>query len=71
MTGSSGQYCLKPGTTDVSKFNNKAWSCSNAYADRAYAKYVCQINTNACGTVNTFDVTTTNSTIAIDNLSSG
>lgn len=38
------------------------WSCSNAFADRVYSKYVCQYNTSPCGSVSNFTLATTNST---------
>lgn len=38
------------------------WSCTNAFADRAYSKYVCQFNTVACGSATNATLATTNST---------
>lgn len=38
------------------------FSCSNAFADRVYSKYVCQYNTAACGSTANFTLATTNST---------
>jgi hypothetical protein len=38
------------------------YSCSNAFNDRVYSKYVCQYNTAACGTTTSQVLQTTNST---------
>jgi len=42
------------------------WSCTNAFADRVYSKYVCQYNTAACGTTQSFVLANTNSTASIN-----
>jgi len=49
MTGSSSQVCSTPGASGTNE-GNAAWSCSSAFADRVYSKYVCQYNTVPCGT---------------------
>jgi hypothetical protein len=43
-----------------------AYSCSNAFNDRVYSKYVCQVNTGACGSTDTFTLADTNSTAAVN-----
>jgi len=43
-----------------------AYSCSNAFNDRVYSKYVCQVNTGACGTSDTFTLANTNATAAVN-----
>jgi len=65
MTGTSQQRCLAATTTTDSAFTDATWSCSNAFVDRVYAKYVCQFNTAQCGTQQFFNLTTAQNTSAI------
>jgi hypothetical protein len=56
--------------------SDTAYSCSNAFADRVYAKYVCPVNTNQCGVVNTMafpavTASTTATRFTITNLNAG
>ncbi len=60
-TGSSTQTCIAAGTS-ASQMTDATWSCTNAFADRAYSKYVCQYNTVACGSTPNVTLATTNST---------
>jgi hypothetical protein len=64
-TGSSTQYCVQAGTSDGKQTAND-WSCTNAFADRAYSKYVCQYNTVPCGTINAFALPTNTSTASFN-----
>jgi hypothetical protein len=43
-----------------------SWSCSSAFADRVYSKYVCQYNTAACGTQQFFNLAAVNSTASFN-----
>ena len=61
QTGNSQQLCVQSGTSD-GKMTDSTWSCSNAFSDRVYSKYVCQYNTAACGSTNSQILLTTNST---------
>jgi len=49
------------------------WSCTNAFADRAYSKYVCQYNTAACGSTTNFTLPAigSNSTFNVSALALG
>jgi hypothetical protein len=42
------------------------YSCSNAFADRVYSKYVCQYNTAACGSTTNFTLPAINSTATLN-----
>jgi hypothetical protein len=55
------QACIASTATDT-KFTDATWSCSNAFNDRVYSKYVCQYNTVPCGSINTFTLPLVNST---------
>jgi hypothetical protein len=72
QTGSTTQKCIQAGTS-AGEMTNTAWSCSNAFADRVYSKYVCQYNTAACGSSPVVALATTNSTanVNITNLALG
>jgi hypothetical protein len=50
-----------------------SYSCSNAFNDRVYSKYVCQYNTAACGTTTSFSLPQngSNNTINVTSLSLG
>jgi hypothetical protein len=67
----SSTSCIAPGTTNDAIFNSNLWSCSNAFADRVYSKYVCQVNTTPCGTTQTFALDSTTQSINIAALTSG
>lgn len=45
---------------------DSTYSCSNAFADRVYSKYVCQYNTAACGATSNFTLATVNSTASVN-----
>jgi hypothetical protein len=49
-----------------SQMTDNSWSCTNAFADRVYSKYVCQFNTVPCGSVQTFNLTSINSTAQVN-----
>jgi hypothetical protein len=61
QTGSTNQVCIQSGTSSTQQ-TDAAWSCSNQFADRVYSKYTCQVNTVACGSVQTFQLANTTST---------
>jgi len=72
--GSTDQKCVQSGsTTDTNLFGDGGWSCSNAFVDRVYSKYTCQINTAQCGATNSTVLATTASTAAfsVSNLQIG
>jgi len=71
VTGTNGQICYQ-GTNNANE-NSNQWSCSSAFADRVYSKYVCQYNTAACGTQQYFNLPAVNSTASfnITSLSTG
>jgi len=64
-TGSSTQTCIAAGTS-ASQMTDATWSCTNAFADRVYSKFVCQYNTAACGSTSNFTLPTINSTATIN-----
>lgn len=68
----TGTVCVQPQTGGATTTNmmDGAWSCSNAFADKAYAKYVCQVNTTPCGLTQSYNVNS-NQTIAINTLQLG
>lgn len=72
---SSVQTCINPATTTTaSQYTDNTYSCTNAFTDRVYSKYVCQFNTASCGlTNNTVVLSAVNatSTVVIANLTSG
>lgn len=61
QTGSTNQVCIQSGASGTQMTDNN-WSCSNAFADRSYSKYVCQVNTVPCGGVQSFTLANTTST---------
>jgi hypothetical protein len=72
VPAASQQKCVASGTSDASMVDT-TWSCSNAFSDRVYSKYVCQYNTAQCGVTNSVALATTNSTqnVTITNLQLG
>lgn len=62
--------CYAPGTAN-DNFLNNLWSCSNAFADRVYSKYVCQVNTTPCGLTQSYNVDSTVQSINIAALATG
>lgn len=72
MTGTTQQTCIAAGTLDT-KLSDATWSCTNAFNDRVYSKYVCQYNTASCGSVQNYNLmnTTSNATFNITNLLAG
>ena len=40
VTGTNGQICYQSGTNNANE-GLASWSCSSAFADRVYSKYVC------------------------------
>lgn len=72
LTGTSGQYCIQAGTSS-SQMTDTSYSCSNAFNDRVYSKYVCQYNTVPCGSTTSFSLPTngSNNTINVTSLSLG
>jgi hypothetical protein len=67
---SGSQTCLAVGSSG-SQFNDPLWSCSNAFADRVYAKYVCQVNTTPCGVTQSYNLDSTTQSITISGLQTG
>ena len=65
--------CLQNTTTSDGAFTSNEWSCSNAFVDRVYSKYTCQINTGACGASNSTILTSTanTTTFSVTNLAQG
>lgn len=61
QTGNSQQLCIQAGTSD-GKMTDTTYSCTNAFTDRVYSKYVCQYNTAACGVSNSQILLNTTST---------
>lgn len=61
MTGTTQQTCIAASALDT-KLSDATWSCSNAFNDRVYSKYVCQYNTVACGSTTSFSLANTTST---------
>jgi len=73
VTGSTGQVCYNPSSAAGANEALAAWSCSTAFNDRVYSKYVCQFNTAACGTNQAFTLNNIGSTASfnITNLALG
>ena len=72
VTGTNGQICYQSGTNNANELQ-ASWSCSSAFQDRVYSKYVCQYNTAACGTTPAYYLANVNSTASfnITNLALG
>lgn len=61
QTGSTNQVCIQSGATST-QMTDTTWSCSNAFADRSYSKYTCQVNSVPCGSTTSFTLANTTST---------
>lgn len=70
--GNGDQKCYRS-TDNKDKENDNNWSCSSAFSDRVYSKFVCQNNENACGKVRDVTLATVNSTatVSVTSLSNG
>ena len=66
------QTCIAAGASSTQQ-TDSTWSCSNAFADRVYAKYTCQYNTAQCGPQTVVNLANTNSTqnVTVQNLQQG
>jgi hypothetical protein len=65
VTGTNGQVCYQSGTNNANELQ-AGWSCSSAFEDRVYSKYVCQYNTAACGNQQYYYLSTVNSTASFN-----
>jgi hypothetical protein len=65
MTGSTQQTCIQSGSAGT-QMVDATWSCTNAFANRAYSKYVCQYNTSPCGSITNFTLPAVNSTASVN-----
>lgn len=57
----ANQVCIASGASGAA-MTDTTYSCSNAFADRSYSKYTCQVNTVACGSTQSFTLANTTST---------
>ena len=55
----SSPTCIQGGTSGAA-MTDVTFSCSNAFTDRVYSKYVCQYNTAACGPFQYLSLSNTN-----------